>query len=94
MLGRGIIGLLVQFEDHIIQAILRRPGFHRFVGRIQRSVDEARHGKSPLDPPLRQGEATETPGREGGFLSYFMKELKNQANGRPTKGDGRGGGQP
>ncbi|KAL2108006.1 hypothetical protein VUR80DRAFT_4359 [Thermomyces stellatus] len=86
MLRRGLLALVIQFEDHIIQAILRRPGFHRFVGRIHRFVDEKRHGRSP-DEPLRPGEATEEPGREG-FMVHFMRELRNQARGKPSKDGG------
>lgn len=65
--------------------ILRRPGFHRFVGRIHRTIDEKRHGPSP-DEPLRPGEATEEPGRES-FISHFAKELRNQARGKASKDD-------
>ncbi|KAI8246098.1 hypothetical protein K4K55_011987 [Colletotrichum sp. SAR 10_96] len=59
-----LIRALVAFEDVIIRQILRSPGFHRGVGRIQRFVDEKQNGPMPHEP-LRQGEAS---GREEGFL--------------------------
>lgn len=55
------------------------------MGRIQRTVDEKRHGPNP-EEPLRPGQATEEPGREG-FISHFARELRNQAKGRPSKDD-------
>ncbi|KEZ38879.1 hypothetical protein SAPIO_CDS10191 [Scedosporium apiospermum] len=84
---RPLLVLLIQFEDHIIQTILRRPGFHRFVGRIQRYVDEKQNGRHP-DQPLHPGEATELPSTpESSFFRHFVSELKNQAKGNPTKDD-------
>ncbi|KEY73831.1 hypothetical protein S7711_03125 [Stachybotrys chartarum IBT 7711] len=45
------------FEDRIIEAILRQPSWHRFVGRIHRSVHERQYGRNPHEP-LAPGEAT------------------------------------
>ncbi|KAG6301112.1 hypothetical protein E4U09_005804 [Claviceps aff. purpurea] len=45
------------FEDRIIEAILRQPGFHRAVGRIHRTIHERKHGRNPNEP-LAPGEAT------------------------------------
>ncbi|PKS04936.1 hypothetical protein jhhlp_008302 [Lomentospora prolificans] len=92
---RPLLALIIQFE------ILRRPGFHRFVGKIQRYVDEKQNGRHP-DQPLHPGEATgadrlsrkygsradvetELPSSGEGFLQHFVSELKNQAKGNPSK---------
>ncbi|KFA70602.1 hypothetical protein S40285_04697 [Stachybotrys chlorohalonatus IBT 40285] len=74
------------FEDRIIEAILRQPSWHRFVGRIHRSVHERQYGRNPHEP-LAPGEATADPdatGRSTGFLKHFVDELRNQARGRPS----------
>lgn len=81
---RPLLALIMQFEDRIIETILRRPGFHRFVGKIQRYVDEKQNGRHP-DQPLHPGEATELPPSGPGFLEHFVGELKNQAKGNPSK---------
>ncbi|CAI4215589.1 unnamed protein product [Parascedosporium putredinis] len=83
---RPLLALIIQFEDRIIETILRRPGFHRFVGKIQRYVDEKQNGKHP-NQPLHPGEATELPSSGEGFLSHFVGELKRQAKGNPSKHD-------
>ncbi|KKA30862.1 hypothetical protein TD95_000729 [Thielaviopsis punctulata] len=73
-------------KDQIVALILRRPGFHRAVGKIQRSVDDLRYGRNP-DDPIRPGEATaeQSSGADGGgFLRHFIDELKKQAAGKPT----------
>lgn len=44
--------------DHSLQ-ILRQPGFHRAVGKIQRTVDDRVNGPNPNEP-LRPGEASGT----------------------------------
>ncbi|KAI8293240.1 hypothetical protein K4K57_009293 [Colletotrichum sp. SAR 10_99] len=83
-----LIRALVAFEDVIIRQILRSPGFHRGVGRIQRFVDEKQNGPMPHEP-LRQGEASANP--EGrGFAHHFFEELKNQFRGTPTDPPPRG----
>ncbi|KAL5601462.1 hypothetical protein BROUX41_002555 [Berkeleyomyces rouxiae] len=86
----NFIRILTHFEDQIVAHILRRPGFHRAVGKIQRSVDDMRYGRNP-DEPLRPGEATEeqraagdTTTQGGSFMAHFVQELKNQARGVPT----------
>ncbi|RDA88560.1 hypothetical protein CP532_5844 [Ophiocordyceps camponoti-leonardi (nom. inval.)] len=66
--------------------ILRRPGFHRAVGRIHRAIDERIHGRNPHEP-LAQGEATADPtriSRRRLFFRHFFDELRNQARGKPT----------
>ncbi|KAK4187863.1 hypothetical protein QBC35DRAFT_451876 [Podospora australis] len=75
----------MKVEDLIVAQILRSPGFHRGVGRIHKSVEELRYGRS-VHEPLKQGEATADPtrGQGGGFLKHFVDELKNQARGTPT----------
>ncbi|CEJ94828.1 hypothetical protein VHEMI10335 [[Torrubiella] hemipterigena] len=77
--------MVIVFEDHIVNAILRQPGFHRAVGKIQRTVDDQIHGRNPNEP-LRPGEATSDPNAptSEGFLKHFVSELRNQASGRPT----------
>ncbi|KAF9870473.1 hypothetical protein CkaCkLH20_12140 [Colletotrichum karsti] len=72
--------------DHLltpyVPQILRSPGFHRGVGRIQRFVDEKQNGPMPHEP-LRQGQASADP--EGkGFAHHFFQELKNQLRGTST----------
>ncbi|EXV06449.1 uncharacterized protein G6M90_00g044770 [Metarhizium brunneum] len=78
--------LVQAFEDRIIEAILRQPGFHRAVGRIHRTIHEQRHGRNPHEP-LAPGEATADPnatGRRQSFLRHFLDEIKNQFQGKPT----------
>ncbi|KAF6810506.1 hypothetical protein CSOJ01_06318 [Colletotrichum sojae] len=77
-----ILRALVAFEDVIIRQILRSPGFHRGVGKIQRFVDEKQNGPMPHEP-LRQGEASADPEARG-FAHYFFQELKNQFRGTPS----------
>ncbi|KKF94374.1 hypothetical protein CFO_g3268 [Ceratocystis platani] len=91
----NFIRILAHFEDLIVAHILRQPGFHRAVGKIQRSVDDLRYGRNP-DEPLRPGEATEeqkapigtgpegSAQQGGSFMTHFMQELRNQARGVPT----------
>ncbi|KAH7322631.1 hypothetical protein B0I35DRAFT_476562 [Stachybotrys elegans] len=79
--------IIAAFEDRIIAAILRQPGFHRAVGRIHRSVHEMQHGRNPHEP-LAPGEATADPmaaSRRQSFFKHFVQELKNQAKGKPTE---------
>ncbi|EQB50596.1 hypothetical protein GCG54_00010083 [Colletotrichum gloeosporioides] len=83
-----LIRALVAFEDVIIRQILRSPGFHRGVGRIQRFVDEKQNGPMPHEP-LRQGEASANP-EDRGFAHHFFEELKNQFRGTPTDPPRRG----
>ncbi|KAF4850493.1 hypothetical protein CGCSCA4_v003963 [Colletotrichum siamense] len=83
-----LIRALVAFEDVIIRQILRSPGFHRGVGRIQRFVDEKQNGPMPHEP-LRQGEASANP-EDRGFAHHFFQELKNQFRGTPTDPPPRG----
>lgn len=71
------------FEDRIVELILRRPGFHRAVGRIHKSVHEARHGRNPHEP-LHQGEASANPNPSDGFLKHFKDEILRQFSGKPT----------
>ncbi|KAM3454973.1 hypothetical protein MY5147_008714 [Beauveria neobassiana] len=74
------------FEDRIVAAILRRPGFHRGVGRIHKYIDEKQHGRHPHEP-LAPGEATADPNasdRGRTFIKHFVDELRNQARGKPT----------
>ncbi|KAK2593647.1 hypothetical protein QQS21_008651 [Conoideocrella luteorostrata] len=74
------------FEDRIIEAILRQPGFHRAVGRIHRIIHERKHGRNPHEP-LAPGEATADPessGRRQTLIKHFVDELKNQFQGKPT----------
>ncbi|KAG6025009.1 hypothetical protein E4U19_001298 [Claviceps sp. Clav32 group G5] len=74
------------FEDRIIEAILRQPGFHRAVGRIHRTIHERKHGRNPNEP-LAPGEATADPElteRRQTFTRHFMDELKKQFSGKPT----------
>ncbi|KAL8302886.1 hypothetical protein RB601_008211 [Gaeumannomyces tritici] len=73
-------------EDSIYQSLMRRPGFHHFVGRIQREVDELQNGPHPNAPPLRPGEATEDPSRPGSsFMRHFVDEVRNQIRGTPSE---------
>lgn len=44
-------------EDRIVELILRRPGFHRAVGKIHRTIHDRQYGRNPNEP-LYQGEAT------------------------------------
>lgn len=75
---------VVALEDRIVELILRRPGFHRVVGRIHKTVHEAQHGRYPNEP-LSQGEASANPNRgSGGFLKFFKDEITNQFKGKPT----------
>ncbi|OAA57783.1 hypothetical protein ISF_07024 [Cordyceps fumosorosea ARSEF 2679] len=74
------------FEDRIVAAILRRPGFHRGVGRIHKFIDEKQNGRLPHEP-LAPGEATadpDAPDRARSFVKHFFDELRNQARGKPT----------
>ncbi|KAJ0331930.1 hypothetical protein COL922a_011725 [Colletotrichum nupharicola] len=87
-----LIRALVAFEDVIIRQILRSPGFHRGVGRIQRFVDEKQNGPMPHEP-LRQGEASANP-EDRGFAHHFFEELKNQFRGTPTDPPPRGPSAP
>ncbi|POR38685.1 Uncharacterized protein TPAR_01114 [Tolypocladium paradoxum] len=78
--------IIQAFEDRIIAAILRQPGFHRAVGRIHRTIHERKHGRNPREP-LAPGEATADPasaGRGQSFARHFFDELKNQFRGKPT----------
>lgn len=52
-----ILRAVMAFEDRIVELILRRPGFHRAVGRIHRTIHEHQHGRNPHEP-LAPGEAT------------------------------------
>lgn len=73
-------------EDSIYHSLMRRPGFHRFVARIHREVDELQNGPHPNAPPLRPGEATEHPSRAGsGFMRHFVDEIRNQIRGTPSE---------
>ncbi|KAK5995414.1 hypothetical protein PT974_03818 [Cladobotryum mycophilum] len=79
------------FEDHIVAAILRQPGFHRAVGRVHRAIQERKHGRNPHEP-LAPGEATADPNpadRGNGFLRHFVGEIKNQIRGKPTDISGK-----
>lgn len=58
------------------------------MGRIHRTIDEKKNGRSPVEP-MRPGEATEEPGKEG-FASHFWRELSNQAKGKPSRDGGAG----
>ncbi|KAG6016824.1 hypothetical protein E4U43_003041 [Claviceps pusilla] len=78
--------LVHAFEDRIIEAILRQPGFHRAVGRIHRTIHERKYGRNPHEP-LAPGEATADPasgGRGQAFMRHFLDELKRQFHGKPT----------
>ncbi|KAK1753599.1 hypothetical protein QBC47DRAFT_430393 [Echria macrotheca] len=70
-------------------AVLRIPAFHHGVRRIHRTIEDFRYGRNPHEP-LRPGEATEDPekvrGDGGGFLRYFVEELRNQARGGSGSG--------
>lgn len=75
---------VIALEDRIVETILRRPGFHRAVGRIQKTVHEAQHGRNPHEP-LNQGEASADPNRTNtGFFKMFKDEITNQFKGKPT----------
>ncbi|KFH46031.1 hypothetical protein ACRE_031430 [Hapsidospora chrysogenum ATCC 11550] len=81
-----ILRAVIAFEDRIVDFILRRPGFHRAVGQIHRTIDEAQHGRNPHEP-LAPGEATadpEAPARALSFFRHFRDEIKNQIRGKPT----------
>lgn len=80
--GSLLFRIVLAFENEIVTHILRRPGWHRGVGRIHKFVDEKRYGRNPNEP-LAQGEATSNP-ESRGFLTYFKDELLNQARGKPT----------
>ncbi|QPG93612.1 hypothetical protein C2857_001149 [Epichloe festucae Fl1] len=60
--------LVHAFEDRIIEAILRQPGFHRAVGRIHRTIHERKHGRNPHEP-LAPGEATAEQGKHSSDTS-------------------------
>ncbi|KAL2211112.1 hypothetical protein CC79DRAFT_1366482 [Sarocladium strictum] len=78
--------LINAFEDRIVAAILKQPGFHRAVGRVHRTIHEKQYGRNPHEP-LAPGEATadpNNPGRSQNFLKHFFDELKNQSRGKPT----------
>ncbi|KAF4999564.1 hypothetical protein FDECE_11485 [Fusarium decemcellulare] len=67
--------------------ILRRPGFHRAVGRIHKTINEKQYGRNPQEP-LAPGEATADPNsndRRSQFAKHFLDELKNQFRGKPTE---------
>ncbi|KAK4207198.1 hypothetical protein QBC37DRAFT_327799 [Rhypophila decipiens] len=79
-----ILRVVLIYEQTLVEKLLRSPTFHHGVRKIHRTVEELRHGRNP-DEPLRQGEATEDPDKpKGGFIRYFVEELKNQARGTPT----------
>ncbi|KAM7205113.1 hypothetical protein V8F20_003250 [Naviculisporaceae sp. PSN 640] len=79
-----ILRMVVTFEQHLVERLLRSPGFHNGVRKIHRTVEDLRYGRDPSEP-LRPGEATEDPNvSKSGFLRYFIEELKNQARGTPT----------
>ncbi|KAL2687854.1 hypothetical protein Neosp_005423 [[Neocosmospora] mangrovei] len=48
--------------------ILRRPGFHRAVGKIHKTINEKQYGRNPHEP-LAPGEAT------GLLPSFALREL-------------------
>ncbi|PHH91417.1 hypothetical protein CDD83_560 [Cordyceps sp. RAO-2017] len=78
--------LITAFEDRIVSAILRQPGFHRAVGRVHRVIHERKYGRN-VEEPLKPGEATADPsssGRPRRFLAHFVDELKKQFRGQPT----------
>ncbi|KAF4975587.1 hypothetical protein FZEAL_7640 [Fusarium zealandicum] len=82
-----VLRLVQSFEDHIVASILRRPGFHRAVGRIHKTISEKQHGRNPHEP-LAPGEATADPNsdvRRQRFARHFFDELKNQFRGKPTE---------
>ncbi|RSL72446.1 hypothetical protein CEP53_001077 [Fusarium sp. AF-6] len=67
--------------------ILRRPGFHRAVGKIHKTINEKQYGRNPHEP-LAPGEATADPNsndRHQRFAKHFIDELKNQFRGKPTE---------
>ncbi|KAM5345918.1 hypothetical protein ACJ41O_011779 [Fusarium nematophilum] len=67
--------------------ILRRPGFHRAVGRIHKTIHEKQHGRNPHEP-LAPGEATADPNgndKSQQFAKHFLDEIKNQFRGKPTE---------
>ncbi|KAM5357831.1 hypothetical protein ACJZ2D_015860 [Fusarium nematophilum] len=73
--------------DHIVASILRRPGFHRAVGRIHKTIHEKQHGRNPHEP-LAPGEATADPNgndKSQQFAKHFLDEIKNQFRGKPTE---------
>ncbi|KAI8718276.1 hypothetical protein NCS52_00605900 [Fusarium sp. LHS14.1] len=79
--------MIQSFEDHIVASILRRPGFHRAVGKIHKTINEKQYGRNPHEP-LAPGEATADPNssdRHQRFTKHFIDELKNQFRGKPTE---------
>ncbi|TLD30891.1 hypothetical protein PspLS_01834 [Pyricularia sp. CBS 133598] len=76
---------ILGIEERLVEHILRQPGWHRFVGRIHRRVDEFQNGPMPNQSTLRPGQATEDPNRRG-FVYHFVEEIKSafrQPNGPP-----------
>ncbi|KAK3313965.1 hypothetical protein B0H66DRAFT_368812 [Apodospora peruviana] len=80
-----LLVMISRMEDAIVNSLLRSSRFHHGVRKIQRTVQDIRHGRNP-DEPLREGEATEDPNLEkGSFFGHFLDELRNQIRGAPTE---------
>ncbi|RSL86419.1 hypothetical protein CEP51_002784 [Fusarium floridanum] len=65
--------LIQSFEDHIVASILRRPGFHRAVGKIHKTINEKQYGRNPHEP-LAPGEATGQPSWVSGEVMMGLME--------------------
>lgn len=57
--ARPLPSTLAERKADLLSQILRQPGFHRAVGKIQRTVDDHVNGPNPNEP-LRPGEASGT----------------------------------
>jgi len=75
--------LLVLFEAHLINFLLRRPTFHRFVGYLHKKHRHIRHG---VPPEELGGTNLEDPGKAGTVLRYFREEVGKQFDGLRGKG--------